>query len=238
MMSVLRYLTDLAWPGDIFFIYTARSPGDVLFREEIEYLERRHPNLHVLVMVDTRPAGTSWFGPEGRLTRELLQNAVPEIGRRRIHLCGPPPMMAAMQAVLRELGVPDEQVKTEAFGPASLPAQPPLAEEAATAPASKPAVTPDKEATPQIAPATVTFSVSGVAAALPQETSVLEAAESAGVEIPYSCRAGVCGVCVVKLTKGEVTMTVEEGLDPADKAQGYVLACQAKSTGGDLVVEA
>jgi hypothetical protein len=43
---------------------------------------------------------------------------------------------------------------------------------------------------------------------------------------------------VVKLTKGEVTMAVEEGLDPADKDQGYVLACQAKSTGGDLVVEA
>lgn len=42
----------------------------------------------------------------------------------------------------------------------------------------------------------------------------------------------------MKLKQGAVSMAVEDGLDPADKAAGYVLACQAKSTGGDLVVEA
>ena len=79
---------------------------------------------------------------------------------------------------------------------------------------------------------------SGVSAALPADETVLEAAEGAGVEIPYACRAGTCGACVVKLLQGEVTMEVESGLAPADKAQGYVLACQAKGTGTPLVVEA
>ncbi|WP_139139360.1 2Fe-2S iron-sulfur cluster-binding protein, partial [Sphingobium phenoxybenzoativorans] len=90
----------------------------------------------------------------------------------------------------------------------------------------------------EVAPSTVTFSVSGVSAALPADETVLEAAEGAGVEIPYACRAGTCGACVVKLLQGEVTMEVESGLAPADKAQGYVLACQAKGTGTPLVVEA
>ncbi|WP_163628539.1 2Fe-2S iron-sulfur cluster-binding protein, partial [Morganella morganii] len=53
-----------------------------------------------------------------------------------------------------------------------------------------------------------------------------------------ACRAGTCGACVVKLLQGEVTMEVESGLAPADKAQGYVLACQAKGSGTPLVVEA
>jgi ferredoxin-NADP reductase len=234
MMSVLRYLTDLAWLGDIFFIYSARSPEEVVFREEIEYLERRHPNLHTLVLVDSRTPGTSWLGPEGRLTRELIQNEVPNIGTRRIHLCGPPAMMTAMKELLADLGVPDAQIRSEAFSPASLPSQPLPPGDAEPA---KP-VTPARSIPLEVAPATVTFSVAGVAAALSDNQTVLEAAEGAGVDIPYSCRSGICGVCVVKLTQGKVTMAVEDGLDPADKAQGYVLACQAKSAGGNIVIEA
>jgi ferredoxin len=145
-------------------------------------------------------------------------------------------MMASVKRMLEELGVPSAQVHTEAFGPASLPAE--NAPEAATsAPvAAPPAVKAAAES--GIAAATVTFAVSGVSAPLAADETILEAAEEAGVEIPYACRVGECGVCVTKLRSGEVTMAVETGLDPADKAQGYVLACQAKSAGGPLVVEA
>jgi len=69
-------------------------------------------------------------------------------------------------------------------------------------------------------------------------SAAIEAAEEAGVEIPYACRVGECGVCVTKLLAGEVTMAVETGLAPEDKANGYILACQAKSAGQPLVVEA
>jgi ferredoxin len=67
---------------------------------------------------------------------------------------------------------------------------------------------------------------------------VLEAAEAAGVEIPWSCRVGISGTCKVRLLQGSVAMAVEEGLPPEDKAAGFILACQAKSTGGNLVVDA
>lgn len=237
MMSVLRYLTDTAWPGEIFFLYGARSTEEFVFREEIERIERRHANLHVLAVMQRAP-GTTWFGAEGTITGEMLAAAVPDIAKRRIHLCGPPPMMAAIKAELVELGVSEAQLHTEAFGPASLPVdhiEPPAGAEAvpdgAKAP-PKPAAATDAAAT------TITFSVSGVSAPLRTDETVLEAAEDAGVEIPYSCRVGECGVCVTKLLKGNVTMAVEKGLAASDKAAGYVLACQAKSTGDPLVVEA
>ena len=67
--------------------------------------------------------------------------------------------------------------------------------------------------------------------------SGVEAAEAVGVEIDYSCRVGTCGTCVVPLKSGTVTMEVEEGLPPEEKAKGIILACQAKSV-GNLVVEA
>lgn len=236
MMSVLRYLTDTAWPGEIFFVYGARSTEEFVFREELERLERRFPKLHVLATMQRAP-GTVWLGPEGPITREMLRDAVPEIARRRVHLCGPSGMMAAMRKELDELGVPETQLYTEAFGPASLPADPETLE---IAPAPGPA-DPGKvpSAGPNaIAQTTITFSVAGVSAPLPADQTVLEAAEAAGVEIPYACRVGTCGACVTKLLAGEVVMDVEAGLAPEDKANGFVLACQAKSTGQALVVEA
>lgn len=239
MMSILRYLTDTAWPGEIFFLYGARSTEEFAFREDIERLERRHQNLHVFAAMQRAP-GTIWHGAEGPLTKEMLTIAVPDLARRRVHLCGPPAMMATMKAQLAELGVPEAQLYTEAFGPASLPIDPiePVAHAAPQAVDAYGAQAAAVSSGTATAAATITFSISGVSAGLPAEQTVLEAAEGAGVEIPYSCRTGECGVCVTKLLDGDVTMAVESGLAADDKANGYILACQAKTTGKPLVVEA
>ncbi len=242
LMSVLRYLTDRAWPGEIYFVDSARSTAEFVFRDELAYLQRRHPDLHVLATM-TRSEGTDWMGPEGQITKELLQATVPELAKRRIHICGPPPMMTAMKQALAELGVSAGRIHTEAFGPASLPTgtlppAPPTPAEAARFGGVTPTVARPAEVI--IAPAanTVIFTTSGRSAALPADRTVLEAAESVGVEIPWSCRVGICGTCKVKLLQGSVSMEVEEGLPPEDKATGLILACQAKSTGGNLQVEA
>ena len=84
---------------------------------------------------------------------------------------------------------------------------------------------------------TVTFQTSNVSTELLPDETVLEASERVNVSIDYSCRAGSCGVCKVRLLSGSVTMEVEDGLDPEDSAAGIVLACQAKST-GNLAIDA
>jgi len=61
LMSVLRYLTDRSWPGDIFLLYCVKTPRDIIFREELDYLQRRHPNVRVVITV-SRPEGTDWKG--------------------------------------------------------------------------------------------------------------------------------------------------------------------------------
>lgn len=213
LMSVIRNLTDLGWPGDIFLIYSCRSPRDFVFREELMYLQHRCPNLHVVATM-TRAEGTDWKGPTRRLTKELIAQSVPNVGLRRIHLCGPPPLMEAVQQILAELGVPAEQVKTESF----------------TLARGKPEPEREVAETKPVAPVTVTFPRSGKSAPLSTDRTVLEVAESIGVEIPNVCRAGVCGVCKVKLLSGSVTMAVQDALTPEDKVRNLILACQAKST--------
>ena len=248
MMCVTRYLTDLAFPGDIFFIHGARAAGDLIFREELGYLEKRHANMHVvLTIADYEDA--SWTGTKGQVSKELIALSVPDIARHRVHVCGPPGMMDAVKAHLAELGVPLDKIKSEAFAaPSPAPAAPTApasaAAPAAPAPASPlPAATaPGATAADPAAPAPsaqaeVKFTKSGKSGALAPDKCVLEAAEAIGVSIDFVCRVGTCGTCVVPLTEGEVTMAVQDGLRPEDKARGIILACQAKSV-GNLVVDA
>jgi len=138
---------------------------------------------------------------------------VPELTERRVHICGPAAMMDATKALLIELGVPPEQVKMELFG--------------ATKPAITPAGTTAKPSAAATGP-TVTFSKNNKSAKIHDGQTVLELSEELGIGIENSCRVGTCGVCKVKMTAGEVDQEVQDALDDDDKANGIILACQAK----------
>lgn len=231
LMSVVRFLTDRGWAKPIYFVLSFRTPEEYLFREELEYLQRRHPNLHVSPTMSradgAEAGGAAWTGAKGRLSKEFITQSVPDLTKRRIHVCGPAAMMDSARAILLELGVPSERIRTEAFGPAEKPHERQAAVQAAMAEAPS-ATTPP----PQVA-----FTISGKAAPLPPDTTVLEAAEHVGVAIDASCRAGTCGTCKVRLLKGAVTMAVEDSLAADEKARGIILACQAKAS-ANIEVEA
>lgn len=218
LMSSIRFLTDQSWMGDIWLIYACPRLDGMIFREELDYLAKRHRNLHVTLVLNDEPSA-AWAGARGFVTPDLLKQAVPDLGSRRIHVCGPPPMMEAVKKALAQLGVAPDHVHSELF----------------LTPEVKP--TPKAEAAPAVAEATCSFSRSGKKAPLPPDRTVLEAAEEVGIAIDYSCRQGFCGVCKVKLVAGHVSMEVEDGLTAADKAAGLVLACQAKAK-QDVTVEA
>ena len=230
LMSVLRSLLDRSWAGDIFLIYSCRTPADIIFKEEFDYLQHRHKNLRVLITV-SRPEGTPWSGSVGRITKDLITKFVADLPSRYVHICGPVPMMEATTEILAQLGVPRGRIKVEAFGPAVGKV------ERVRAPKPHPTTSAKQPDSDVVALPTVTFSKSHKSALLPPDKVILDVAEDNGVDIDYSCRVGVCGVCRVKLTSGQVTMAVQDGLQPGDKESGVILACQAKSQ-NDAVVEA
>ena len=149
------------------------------------------------------------MGLKGRFTAQLFSHLLPDLTERRYHVCGPPEMMVAVLEMLDSLGVPKDQIKTEAFGPAR-----------------KTKIV-DGEPPRQAKTSTVTFKKSGKSASLSQGQTVLDVADELGVEIDNSCRSGQCGLCRVKLLSGKVEMECDDSLTEEDKAQGLVLACQA-----------
>lgn len=68
------------------------------------------------------------------------------------------------------------------------------------------------------------------------QKTVLEHGEDAGLIIPYSCRAGMCGRCKAKLLSGEVTQLADDGLSAEEKQQGYILCCSAIAQ-SDVVIK-
>jgi ring-1,2-phenylacetyl-CoA epoxidase subunit PaaE len=68
----------------------------------------------------------------------------------------------------------------------------------------------------------------------PVDASVLDAAERAGLELPFSCRAGICATCRAKIVRGAAVMTHNIALQPWETEAGFILCCQARPTGATL----
>ncbi len=208
LMSKIRYLTDIGWPGPIDLVYSARTADDVIFRDELSALQNRFPNLRVAITL-TRGEGA------GRLTADTLRRLVPHIAAaRRVHFCGPAAMAVALRDMLAELGVPSGAFFEESFTPARrlLPT----------------AVGQDAAAEVPLDETTVTFQRAGKTVPITATQTVLEVAEQNGIAINYDCRAGVCGQCKTPLLEGRVVMETQDALDPADRAGNLILSCQAR----------
>ena len=67
--------------------------------------------------------------------------------------------------------------------------------------------------------------------------TLLDAALHAGIEMPYSCRGGMCCTCRAKLVQGQITMDQNYSLEPWEMAAGYVLTCQSRPQTPELVLD-
>jgi ring-1,2-phenylacetyl-CoA epoxidase subunit PaaE len=65
---------------------------------------------------------------------------------------------------------------------------------------------------------------------------ILDVALAAGLDLPYSCKGGVCCTCRAKVMEGQVEMSKNFTLEPWEMAQGFVLSCQARPTTANVVV--
>lgn len=71
---------------------------------------------------------------------------------------------------------------------------------------------------------------------VPDDQTILTAAQEAGLDLPFSCGAGVCTTCAALIHEGTVDQSDGMGVSPELQAQGYVLLCVAYPR-SDLKIE-
>lgn len=112
-MSILRTMADEDDPRPALLIYGTADLDDVAFRDELAELERR---LDLTVVLVPEDAPADWDGPTGFIDDELMMAHLPDDARNHAYyLCGPEPMMDAVETFLREAGLSWRQVYTERF---------------------------------------------------------------------------------------------------------------------------
>ena len=214
-------------PGSRFFLfYGSRATADILFRGALEDLKDRYLGRVSVVHVLSQEQGDVDV-LNGRLDREKLQTL---LGRMlggapvdEVYLCGPDGMVEAARAALSALGVPAGRVHVERF---------------TSAHGGRPQLRP-----PPIAGApphaTATVILDGIRTEVPvaQDEAVLDAALRAGLDLPFSCKGGMCSTCRAQVLEGSVRMALNYSLEPWETQAGFVLTCQAKPITPRVVID-
>ncbi len=233
LMSMVRFLTDHSWDGDIYFLVVAKSERDLIFRDELALLQKRFPKLHVCPTLTRSDPASGWHGEMGRANAALLKKFAPNHANIPVYLCGPDEMMESTRQLLLSVGVPSGSIHTEAFSS-------PVGTQEAESDLSRT----DRESRQESSAGKPTgevkrieFRKSNGECQVDASVSILEAAEELGIELPFECRSGICGQCKVRLLSGMVMMETQDALSPAESKQGVILACQAHCT-SDVVIDA
>jgi ferredoxin-NADP reductase len=117
LMAMLRHRDRRKVRSPALLIYSSRSLKDIIYREELEAMVRRDPDLRVVNTL-TREQPEGWKGHRGRIDKALLGDQVfPPQQNPKVFICGPTPFVEVVARFLVELGHDPLTVKTERFGP-------------------------------------------------------------------------------------------------------------------------
>ena len=222
ILSIITAILERDTDSRVMLLYGNRTVARTMFAEDLLALKNRFLDRFVVHFIMSRePQDMEIFN--GRLDTakltELAGRLFDPAAVDEVFLCGPGDMVASCRDALSALGV-HSPIHFERFTTTTgvATAHPEGVAAAANA-------------------ATVTVIQDGrrrkfrMTAA---DESVLVAAERAGLDLPYSCRSGVCSTCRVKLIRGEVAMEHNVALEDWELAAGFVLACQARPMGTEL----
>ncbi|MCW3476970.1 1,2-phenylacetyl-CoA epoxidase subunit PaaE [Limobrevibacterium gyesilva] len=227
ILSIMKTVLTREPASRFILFYGSRSTAQIIFREALEDLKDRFLDrlsvFHVLSREEQDIAVLS-----GRLDGEKLRALLPTVvappAIDHAFVCGPAGMIDDVSATLQALGVQPARIHVERFTPAG-----------GAIPAPRPV--PVAADAPAFATATVIHDGKATDIPLAEGEAILDAAMRAGLDLPWSCRGGMCSTCRAKLQEGEVAMDQNFALEPWETDAGYILTCQSHPTTKHVTVD-
>jgi ring-1,2-phenylacetyl-CoA epoxidase subunit PaaE len=231
ILSILASTLEEQKESKFTLVYGNRRMDSVMFNEALQDLKDRYPNRLTLIHVLSRQAQEVPL-LEGRIdeakVKEIVSSLLPAASMDEVFICGPEAMIEATEKALLDVGVPERNIRTERFTSPTLEALPADARKQVVlghAPESKGDVA-------------LTVVLDGKKHQMQMSTTdkILDVALAAGLDLPYSCKGGVCCTCRAKVMQGSVVMEKNFTLEKWEAEQGFVLSCQAKPTSKEVVM--
>ncbi|MGY6709556.1 MAG: 1,2-phenylacetyl-CoA epoxidase subunit PaaE [Rhizobiaceae bacterium] len=230
MLSIARTVLALEPTSTITLVYGNRTSGSIMFLEELEDLKDRYlQRFSLLHMLSRETQDVDLLNGRidgARIVQLADRGVIDPHGADGIFICGPGEMIDSVVQALGENGVDADRIRFERFTPAG------------DAPPPKPRSREAEEAARQGVEIEVVLD--GVRRGFTlgdDDAGLLQAAQKAGLELPYSCAGGMCCTCRCQIVEGEAEMAVNYSLQPWEVEAGFTLACQARPTTGKLVLD-
>lgn len=214
-------------PNSRFLLfYGNRKQATTMFIEDLFALKNQYPERLQLQFVFSQEEQELPI-LEGRLdgqkVRELYQHFGRGLRTAAVFVCGPDSMIKDVTETVIDLGLDESKVHSERFG---VPRKGSPSSAAATATTA--------------AHATVTVIMDGHKKSFEMQhddDNIVDAAADSGIDLPYSCKGGVCATCRCHVREGEVTMATNFGLEPWELDKGFVLACQSRPISDTITLD-
>lgn len=205
--------------GEMHLVYGNQSKEATMFKEEIDALSKIKTNVYYQNSDADHPR-------IGLLDRETVAAYIKEhmeiLKADAFFLCGPMPMIEAVQEQLELFGVPKNKIKLELFTAPKTDNSKAVAAGGANAVESE-----------------VKIILEGEEIDLkfkPKGKGILDQLNAEGYDPPYSCRGGVCSSCRSKILEGSAKMNLNYSLTDEEVAEGYILCCQAVPTSEKVTI--
>jgi ring-1,2-phenylacetyl-CoA epoxidase subunit PaaE len=219
VMSLARTLLAREPRAEFVLIYGNRTSQSIIFKDALDDLKDRFLERFTVHHVLSREQQELPL-LNGRIDADKIEALIGAIAPAseidHVFLCGPGDLIEASKVTLARLGVPAKRIHVEYFSAdgAPVPPRPPVRREVAG----------DTE---PIATAQLTLQGAVHVIAMRAGETIVDAGLRHGLDMPYSCRGGMCCTCRAMLTEGEVAMDLNYSLEPWELEAGYVLTCQS-----------
>lgn len=228
ILSIIKTTLEAEPHSSFTLLYGNRSSGSALFREQLEDLKNRYlQRLNLIFVFSREQQDVDLYN--GRIDADkcgqLFSRWIDVKSLDAAFICGPQAMTETVRDQLKANGMPAERIHFELFAAAGS-TQKREAREAA------------RSVDSAVSQVTVISDGRELSFELPRNSqSVLDAGNAQGLELPYSCKAGVCSTCKCKVIEGEVEMDSNFALEDYEVAAGYVLSCQTFPISDKVVLD-
>jgi len=232
ILSILATTLEEQPASKFTLVYGNRRMDSVMFNEALQDLKDRYPSRLTLIHILSRQAQEVPL-LEGRIDTAKVQAIIdaflPVGSMDEVFICGPEAMIEETEQTLLEAGVKADRIRTERFTSPTLEA---------LNPEQKAKAVLGHKATRDGGEVQLTVVLDGKPYDMPMNKNekILDIALAMGLDLPYSCKGGVCCTCRCKVVEGSTEMEKNFTLEKPEVDQGFVLSCQARPTSGRVVV--